>query len=46
MYSGMSSGMTIAMYIRSNYAHVAQQYFLFRFTKYTPTWLNRINSLD
>ena len=30
--AGMYSGMTITMYI--NYAHVAQQYFLLRSTKY------------
>ena len=30
--AGMYSGMTITMYI--NYAHVAQQYFLLRFTNY------------
>ena len=30
--AGMYSGMTITMYSYINYAHVAQQYFLLRFT--------------
>ena len=34
--AGMYSGMTITMYI--NYAHVAQQYFLLRFTKYVVNY--------